>query len=115
MDIPQNVQEQLDQFQQIQQQAQAIAMQKQTVDIQINESKKALDELSKTTDDQDVYKTSGPLLIKTTKEESEANLKDSIEMLELRKKTIEKQEKRISTRLEDLQTSIQTTMNQMQQ
>lgn len=115
MDIPQNVQEQLDQFQQIQQQAQAIAMQKQTVDIQINESKKALDELSKTSDDQDVYKTSGPLLIKTTKAESEANLKDSIEMLELRKKTIEKQEKRITTRLEDLQTSIQTTMNQMQQ
>lgn len=47
MDIQQNVQEQLNQFQQVQQQAQSIAMQKQTVSLQINEAKKALDELSK--------------------------------------------------------------------
>ncbi|HIH35057.1 MAG TPA: prefoldin subunit beta [Methanosphaera sp.] len=115
MDIQQNVQEQLNQFQQVQQQAQSIAMQKQTVSLQINEAKKALDELSKTNDDQEVYKTAGPLLIKTTKAESEAELKDNIEMLEIRQKTIEKQEKRISSRLEELQTSLQTAMSQIQQ
>ena len=42
MDIQQNVQEQLNQFQQVQQQAQSIAMQKQTVSLQINEAKKAI-------------------------------------------------------------------------
>ncbi|RAP45673.1 MAG: prefoldin subunit beta [Methanosphaera sp. rholeuAM6] len=115
MDIQQNVQEQLNQFQQVQQQAQSIAMQKQTVSLQINEAKKALDELSKTSDEQDVYKTAGPLLIKTNKEETETELKDSIEMLEIRQKTIEKQEKRITSRLEELQTSLQSAMNQMQQ
>ncbi len=115
MDIQQNVQEQLNQFQQVQQQAQSIAMQKQTVSLQINEAKKALDELSKTSDDQEVYKTAGPLLIKTTKEESEAELKDNIEMLEIRQKTIEKQEKRISSRLEELQANLQTAMSQIQQ
>jgi prefoldin beta subunit len=36
-------------------------------------------------------------------------------MLELRKKTIEKQEKRITSRLEELQTNLQTAMQQMQQ
>ena len=51
-------------------------------------SLKALDELSKTADDQDVYKTAGPLLIKTTKTDSEADLKDSIEMLEIRQKLL---------------------------
>ena len=115
MDIQENVQEQLNQFQQAQQQAQSIAMQKQTVSLQINEAKKALDELSKTNDEQDVYKTAGPLLIKTTKDETETELKDNIEMLEIRQKTIEKQEKRITSRLEELQTSLQTAMNQMQQ
>ena len=80
-----------------------------------NEAKKALDELSKTNDVQDVYKTAGPLLIKTTKDETETELKDNIEMLEIRQKTIEKQEKRITSRLEELQTSLQTAMNQMQQ
>ena len=39
MDMPQNIQEQLNQFQQVQQQAQSIAMQKQTLTLQINESK----------------------------------------------------------------------------
>ncbi|RAP51640.1 MAG: prefoldin subunit beta [Methanosphaera sp. rholeuAM270] len=115
MDMPQNVQEQLNQFQQVQQQAQSIAMQKQTVTLQINEAKKALDELSKTDDDRDVYRTSGPLLIKTTKADSESELKDNIEMLEIRQKTIEKQEKRIASRLEELQESLQSAMNQMQQ
>jgi len=115
MENQQELQEQLNQFQQVQQQAQSIAMQKQTVDIQINEAKKALDELSKTDDQQDVYKTAGPLLIKTSKADSEADLKDSLEMLELRKKTIEKQEKRITSRLEELQTNLQTAMQQMQQ
>jgi prefoldin beta subunit len=114
MENQQNLQEQLNQFQQVQQQAQAIAMQKQTVEIQMNESKKALDELSKTDDDQDVYKTAGPLLIKTTKADSEADLKDSLEMLELRKKTIEKQEKRITSKLEELQANLQSAMQQMQ-
>lgn len=115
MDMPQNVQEQLKQFQQVQQQAQSIAMQKQTVTLQINEAKKALDELSKTADDQDVYKTAGALLIKTNKADSEAELKDSIEMLEIRQKTIEKQEKRINSRLEELQASLQAAMSQVQQ
>ncbi|MDO5825385.1 MAG: prefoldin subunit beta [Methanosphaera sp. rholeuAM130] len=114
MENQQNLQEQLNQFQQLQQQAQAIAMQKQTVDIQMNETKKALDELSKTDDDREIYKTAGPLLIKTTKSESESDLKDSVEMLELRKKTIEKQEKRITSKLEELQTNLQSAMQQMQ-
>ena len=38
MDIPKNVQEQLNQFQQLQQQAQMIATQKNTNDIQIKET-----------------------------------------------------------------------------
>lgn len=115
MEMPQNIQDQLNQFQQVQQQAQAIAMQKQTVTLQINESKKALDELAKTSDDQDIYKTSGTLLIKTTKSESESDLKENIEMLEIRQKTIDKQEKRITSKLEELQTNLQNAMNQMQQ
>ena len=40
MEVPQNIQHQLAQFQQLQQQAQAISMQKQTVELQIQESQK---------------------------------------------------------------------------
>lgn len=115
MEMAENIQEQLNQFQQAQQQAQSIAMQKQNLTIQLNESKKALDELSKIADDEDVYKTAGPLLIKTTKAQSEADLNDSIEMLQIREKTINKQEKRINDKLTELQASLQNAMNQLQQ
>ncbi len=115
MDIPQNIQEQLNQFQQVQQQAQAIAMQKQTIEVQINEAKKALSELSKVADDQDVFKTAGPLLIKSTKKDAEAQLNDSIETYEIRQKSVEKQEKRITGKLEELQANLQSAMKGMQQ
>ncbi len=41
MEMPQNIQHQLAQFQQMQQQAQAITMQKQSVDLQIRETEKS--------------------------------------------------------------------------
>ena len=47
MEIPQNIQHQLAQFQQMQQQAQAISMQKQNVDLQTRETEKALEELKR--------------------------------------------------------------------
>ncbi len=45
MEVPKNVQHQIAQFQQMQQQAQAITMQKQNVELQIREAEKALEEL----------------------------------------------------------------------
>ena len=47
MEIPQNIQHQLNQFQQLQQQAQAVTIQKQNVDIQLRETETALAELKK--------------------------------------------------------------------
>jgi len=47
MEVPKNVQHQIAQFQQMQQQAQAITMQKQSVEMQIRETDKALEELKK--------------------------------------------------------------------
>lgn len=80
MEIPQNIQHQLAQFQQMQQQAQAISMQKQNVDLQTRETEKALEELKKSEDEADVYKTAGNLLIKVEKvsltEELEEKLAD---------------------------------------
>ena len=45
MEIPENIQQQLNQFQQLQQQAQAVSMQVQNVEVQIQETEKALEEL----------------------------------------------------------------------
>lgn len=112
MEIPQNVQHQLNQFQQLQQQAQAISMQKQTVEIQITESKTALDELKKTEDDAEIFKTAGNLLIKVKKDEITEELTEKVETLEIREKSISRQEEKIMAKLQEMQSSIQKSMEE---
>ncbi|MGZ7044293.1 MAG: prefoldin subunit beta [Methanobacterium sp.] len=110
MELPQNVQHQLAQFQQAQQQAQAISVQKQSVDLQLKEAQKALEELNKSEEETDIYKTAGTLLIKVKKEEMIKELEDKIETLQLREKTVNRQEERIMSRLKEMQASIQEAM-----
>ena len=103
MEIPQNIQHQLAQFQQMQQQAQAISMQKQNVDLQTREAEKALEELKKAEDDADVYKTAGNLLIKVEKVSLTGELEEKLETLQLREKTIKRQEERVMKKLQEMQ------------
>ena len=111
MDIPQNVQEQINQFQNLQQQAQAVAVQKQNLDIQINETERAIAELEKTDSDREVYKSAGNLLIKVDRDKVFEETKENLESLQLRQKTMERQEERVMKKLEEMQSSIQNAMN----
>lgn len=110
MEVPKNVQHQIAQFQQMQQQAQAITMQKQNIDLQKRETEKALEELKKVEEDSDVYKTAGNLLIKVNKNEMVTELEDKLETLQLREKTVGRQEERIMKKLQEMQMSIQEAM-----
>ncbi|MBR5503492.1 MAG: prefoldin subunit beta [Methanobrevibacter sp.] len=114
MDIPQNVQHQLNQFQQLQQQAQAVTVQKQNVDIQLRETETALEELKKTPEDAEVYKSAGNLLIKVERAATLEDLEDKVETLKLRQQTMERQEERVMKKLEEMQATIQQTMNGLQ-
>ncbi len=115
MEIPENIQEQLNQFQQLQQQAQAVSMQVQNVEIQIQETKKALDELKKTDSSTEVFKQAGTLLIKVEYDDALAEMADKLETLELRKQTMTRQEERVVKKLEEMQAAIQAAMNGMGQ
>ncbi|KZX10044.1 prefoldin subunit beta [Methanobrevibacter curvatus] len=110
MDVPQNIQHQLSQFQQLQQQAQAVTIQKQNVDIQIQETERALEELKKTNADAEVFKTAGNLLIKVNRDEVNEELKETLETLQLREKTMARQEERVLKKLQEMQASIQEAM-----
>jgi prefoldin beta subunit len=110
MDVPKNVQHQINQFQQLQQQAQAVTVQKQNVDIQIQETERALEELKKTKSDSEVFKTAGNLLIKVNRDEINEELGDKLETLKLREKTMARQEERVLKKLQEMQTSIQEAM-----
>jgi len=102
-ELPPQVQNQIAQLQQIQQQIQALAMQKSQIEAMQKESKMALDELERLTDDAVVYRNVGELVIKTSKGESIAKLKDREETLSLRLQSISRQEDRLTSRFKQLQ------------
>ena len=110
MDIPESVQHQINQFQQLQQQAQAVTVQKQSVDIQLKETETALEELKKTDADAEVFKTAGNLLIKVDRDETLEDLEDKLETFKLRQQTMSRQEERVMKKLEEMQASIQRAL-----
>jgi len=109
-ELPPQIQNQIAQLQQIQQQIQALAMQKSQVEAMQKESKMALDELERLADDAVVYRNVGELVIKTSKEESITELKDREETLSLRLQSISRQEERLTSRFKQLQEQIQQAL-----
>ena len=69
-EIPPWLREQLTRLQQMQQNLQAILMQKQQLEAESVEIEKATEELKKSEQDEVVYKSVGPLLIKTKKDDT---------------------------------------------
>lgn len=92
-----------------QQQLQGVMAQRENASIQVLEIKKALEELKKT-QEKDVYKVAGPVLFKTTKTEATKDLKDKEEMLSLRLKTLDKEEKRIKIKIDEIKEQITSAL-----
>ena len=105
--LPPQLQHQLAQFQQLQQQAEAIATQRLQMELQLKEVTRALEELQRLGEDAEVYKSVGNLLVRSEKGSVEAELKDRKETLELRISTLKRQEEKVTSRLKELQAKIQ--------
>ena len=112
--IPQEIQHQLAQLQQIQGQAQAMGNQKAQMEAQARETAKALEELEKMDPDTEVYKTIGGLLIRGEKETIQAELKEQKETLDLRVDRLTKQDEKIQKRMKELQENLQAKLGGMQ-
>ncbi len=105
----QEVQNTLAQAQAYQQQIQSILLQKENITLQLNEIKKALDELSKTAETE-IYKMSGPILIKTSKSAVKKELMEKQELLSMKMKTLERGEKKTKGKLDELKQSLTQEM-----
>ncbi len=75
--------------------------QKEALNMQLMEIRKALEELEKTKE-KEVYRLSGPILIKSTKAEVKSMLKDKEELINMKIKTLEKGEKKMKGKIEEL-------------
>lgn len=107
MEISKQTQDKISQFQNLQNQLQAVILQKQQMTLQVADIDNALTALQKV-DKQKVYEAVGPLLIETTKEESQKKLQENKEVTEARIQMLEKQEKKITEKLKELGAEIQT-------
>jgi prefoldin beta subunit len=105
-ELPPYLREQLARFDQMQQNLQAVLMQKQQVELELAEAEKALEELDKASDSEAIYKYAGNLLIKVTKVEMVKELTEKKELANTRKIVLAKQETRFKDSLKDLQVKI---------
>jgi prefoldin beta subunit len=93
-DISPKLQNQIAQFQQVQQQLQQILNQKFRMEAQLKEMDLTIDELKKTPADSPVYKNVGALMIKVSDREGLLKeIEDDKETAEVRVKSLDRQEK----------------------
>ena len=104
--------EQKDKFQEIQileQNLQNILLQKQAFQMELIETQSALKEIEKSGGE--VFKIIGQLMIKTEKSKVKEELFDKEKILNLRIKSIEKQEVFLTKQLDELREKIMKTIN----
>jgi prefoldin beta subunit len=112
-ELPPQIQNQLAQLQQLQQQAQAVMTKKTQIEGLIRETEAALKELEKSSDDAVIYKSVGELLFRAEKPKLVEELKERKDMMDLRLKTMAKQEERIQGRFTQLQEQLKQALGQV--
>ena len=105
--LPPNVQERLQRLQQLQNTMQQLLLQKQRIEIEMNESSRALETLEKVDIEAKVFKSVGAVLVERPKDDIVKDLTERMEFLEMRVKVIAKQEEKAKERLDNLQATLQ--------
>ena len=108
--MPPWLQEQLAKMQQSQQNLQSIMAQKQQLEIDRLETEKALDELKKAGENDDVYKHAGSILIKSTKKDLIEDLEERKELAKTRTNVLAKQEEQVKQSLKEQESKITEMM-----
>jgi prefoldin beta subunit len=85
-----------------QQQIQAVLMQKESLNLQNAEIDKALEEMKKT-EEKEVFKVVGPVLIKAEKTKVEKEFEEKKELIDVRLKSLKKQEDRLKEKIKESQ------------
>jgi prefoldin beta subunit len=106
--------EQVSRLQQLQQNLQAIMMQKQQLEVEMVETDRALEELKKAGPDDTVYKNAGSVLIKAKKEEVIKELEEKKELSNTRVMVLGKQETRVKENLKEVENKINEMIRGMQ-
>jgi len=108
--ISPKVQNQFNMLQQLQQQLQTILQQKAQYELAVREAKRAQEEIKDSADDAVMFMSVGTVMMQKKKEVIDAKLTEKVETLELRIKSLEKQEKMLQGKFEQLQAQIKAAL-----
>lgn len=103
MDVSKETEQKISQLQMFEQSLQNFLGQKQQFQVQLVEVESALNELDNT---EKAYKIVGNIMVEANKSDLKADLQSRKEMLELRIKTMEKQEAQVKEKASKLQSEI---------
>ncbi|MBI1935030.1 prefoldin subunit beta [Candidatus Woesearchaeota archaeon] len=103
MEVQKETEEKISQLQMFEQSLQSFLGQKQQFQIQLVETESALSELANTNK---AYKIVGNIMVEAGKDELKADLQSRKEMLEIRIRTMEKQEAQVREKASKLQSEI---------
>ena len=95
-------------YENMEKQLEVILIQKHQLQLQSNETKHALEELKKASGE--VYRSVGAIMLHTSKEAAEADLKERQEIVEVKLNAITKQEEKLRTTVMDTQKMLQEKM-----
>ena len=109
-EIPPWLREQLARLEQLQQNLQTITIQKQQVEAELGEVDKALEELNKSPDSDQIFKYAGSLLLKVKRDVILKDLEERKEVANTRNLVLTQQENRFKESVKELQTKIEDAL-----
>jgi len=111
-EIPPHIRQQILRLQQLQQTLEIVMSERQRLEAELVEINNAIEELNKTTEESNIYKLVGRIMIKSNKEALKNELMEKKEIMETRAKVLEKQEERTRVQLTNLQKDLQKSLSE---
>lgn len=110
--MDEELQQKIQQFQSGSQQLQALAQQRQQMDLLAAENHRALEAIEEMGDDSTVFRSVGSLLLQETVAAAKERLNNDNETMEIRVKRMKQQEESLQTSLQALQEELQKALGQ---
>ena len=113
---PENVQEKLNLFQQIQQQVQSLSQQVSQIDMSIGETERTLEEIKDVGKDATLYRAIGSVMKKIEDpKQLKKDLTEEKERMEIRNKSLKNQVQKMNEELEQMQKQIAPILQNVQE
>ena len=113
---PENVQEKLNLFQQIQQQVQSLSQQVSQIDMSIGETERTLEEIKDVGKDATLYRAIGSVMKKIEDpKQLKKDLTEEKERMEIRNKSLKNQVQKMNDELEQMQKQIAPILQNVQE